>query len=116
MLMNELLQDHFKEPYHSELDEAKSQGMGNQSSMDYILLEFLESLIVHPLTHEKPLKFNQPLFMIFQTLRHKNLLQPREPKPLPNPLPPHINPNLYYHFHQMIGHTTDECYTIECIV
>ena len=99
MLINELLQDHTKQPYCSELDEAKSQEMGNQSSVDYNLLEFLESFIDHPLTHEKPPKFNQPLSMIFHTLRHKNLLQPREPKPMPNPLPPHINLNLYYHFY-----------------
>ena len=106
MLMDELLQDHSMQPYRSELDEAKSQGMGNQSLMDYNLLEFLESLINHPLTHEKPPKFNQTLSMIFQTLRHKNLFQPRETKPLPNPLPPHINPNLHCHFHQMIGQTS----------
>ena len=29
MLINELLQDHTKQPYCSELDEAKSQEMGN---------------------------------------------------------------------------------------
>ena len=81
--------------------------MGNQSSMDYNLLEFLESLIDLPLTHEKPPKFNQPLSMIFQTL------QPHEPKPLPNPLPHYINPNLYCHFHQMIGHTTNDCRTLK---
>ena len=80
--------------------------------MNYNLLEFLESLIDRPLTHEKLSKFNQPLSMIFQTLQHKNLLQPREPKLLPNPLLPHINLNLHYHFHQMIGHTIDGCKTL----
>ena len=51
MLMNELLQDHSKQPYRSELDEAKSQGMGNQSSMEYNLLEFIKSLIIWSTIH-----------------------------------------------------------------
>ena len=49
-------------------------------------------------------------------LQQRNLIKPRKPKPLPNQLPPQINPNLYCDYYQMPGHTIDECHTIRCIV
>ena len=58
-------------------------------------------------TQRKYINFNQPLSKVFQTLQRKNLLQPRKLKPLPNLLPPQIDPNLYCHFHQMPGHAID---------
>ena len=50
MLMNELLQDHSKQPHRSELDEAKSQEIDNHCSVDYNLLDFLKSRVDRPLT------------------------------------------------------------------
>ena len=43
-------------------------------------------------------------------------MKPHKPKTLPNPIPPQIDLSRYCHYHQMSGHTTDECYTIERIV
>ena len=111
ILMGELLQNHSNQSYCYEL--------GNQNTVGYdpLHLEFLESPIIDcPSTRKKYTRFNQPLSKIFQMLQQRNLLKPHKSKPLPNPLPPQINPNLYCDYHQIPGHTTDECHTIKCVV
>ena len=90
MLMGELLQNHSNQSYCSKL--------GNQNAVGYnpLNLEFLESPIIdYPLTRRKYTRFNQTLSKIFQMLQQRNILKPRKP----NPLPPQINPNLYYDYH-----------------
>ena len=70
-LMNEFLQDHSKQPYCSEFDEAKGQRRSSQSMVGYDPLypEFLESPIVNLcLTCRKYSKFNQSLSRIFKML------------------------------------------------
>ena len=57
--------------------------------------------------------FNLPLSKVFQRLQQKDLLRPLEPRPIPNPLQPCINPNLYCHFHPMTSHNTDDCYILK---
>ena len=102
MLMNKLLHDHSKKSFCSQPNEAKSPKMGYQNMVGYdpLHLEFLEAPTVNlRSTRREYAEFNQPLSMIFQTLQHRNLLQPRELKPLPNPLPPQIDANLHCHFH-----------------
>ena len=84
---------------------------------DTLHLEFPKMPAVDPpSTSTKYSKFNQPLSKIFKMLQRRNLVKPRKPKPLPNPIPPQIDLSRYCHYHQTPGHTTDECYTIERIV
>ena len=115
MLMNELLQEHSKQPFHPQLDEAESPKVGYQNMVGYPEFPELPTVNLRS-THRKYAKFNQPLSKIFKKLQQKNLLQPREPKPLPNPLPPQINQNLFCHFHQLPGHTTDNCKTLKNVI
>ena len=79
--------------------------------------EFLESPIVDlSLTYRKYSKFKQPLSRIFKMLQQRNLVKSHKSKIVPNPIPPQIDLTRYCHYHQIPGHTTDECYTIECII
>ena len=68
MPMNELLQEHSKQPFHSQLDEAKSPKIGFQNMVGYP--EFLELPTVNLCsTHRKYAKFNQPLSKILKKLQ-----------------------------------------------
>ena len=51
----------------------------------------------------------RPLSKVFEKLQGQGLLKPLEGKPLPHTPPPHINVNLYCHYHQLHGHDTDHC-------
>ena len=52
-----------------------------------------------------------PLSKALGVLIRKGHLKPLEPRPLPNPLPPH-NPAKYCAYHQQHGHDTDQCYRL----
>ena len=58
-------------------------------------------------------KFGRPLSEVFKELKMKGLLNPLEPRPLPNPVPYYLNQNLYCHFHQQKGHDTDNCVRLQ---
>src|SRR3989441_5930073 len=53
--------------------------------------------------------FTLPLSNGLERCIKKGLLQPLEPKPLPNPLPPSFNQQAYCEFHQARGHDTNNC-------
>ena len=55
----------------------------------------------------------RPLSKVFEKLKMQGLLKPLEPRPFPNPVPPHMNLNLYCYFHQEKGHDTDNCARLE---
>ena len=66
--LNELIKDHSKKPFHSQLDEAKGPKMDCQDMVGYDPLhpEFLQlpPVNLHS-THRKYAEFNQPLSKIF---------------------------------------------------
>ena len=86
--------------------------MGCQNMVGYPEFPELPTVNLRSI-RRKYAKFSHPLSKIFKKLQQKNLLQPREPKPLPNPLPPQIDQDLFCHFHQMPGHTTDDFKTLK---
>src|SRR2546421_9966958 len=47
--------------------------------------------------------FSEPMSKILEKYIKRGLLQPLEPKPLPNPLPPKFNLQAYCRFHQIQG-------------
>ena len=68
MLVNELLQDCSKQPFHSQPDEAKSPKMGCQNMVGYDPLhpEFLEASKVNlRSTRREYAELNQPLSKVF---------------------------------------------------
>src|SRR2546425_1010163 len=53
-----------------------------------------------------------PLSKILERCIKRGLLQPLEPKPLPDPLPANFNLQAYCKFHQVKGHYTDKCHRL----
>src|SRR3989442_3677800 len=49
------------------------------------------------------------LSRMLEKLMKKNLLQPLEPRPLPDPVPAYFDLQVYCHFHQSKGHHTNGC-------
>ena len=57
-------------------------------------------------------ELNVPMSEMLKELQLLGLLQPLEPKPLPNPLPASFNLQAYCNFHRVKGHYTDKCRTL----
>src|SRR3989440_4198350 len=53
--------------------------------------------------------FGQPMAKILEKCIKEGLLQPLEPRSLPNPLPAKFNSRAYCNFHQGRGHDTNSC-------
>ena len=51
----------------------------------------------------------KPLSKVFEKLKAQGLLEPLEPKPVPNLVPHNLDLSLYCHFHQRRGHEIDSC-------
>ena len=56
--------------------------------------------------------FGEPMSKVLERYIKRGLLQPLEPKPLPNPLPSNFNLQAYCSFHQIQGHNTDKCHRL----
>ena len=57
-------------------------------------------------------QFSEPLSLIYERLLKSSHIKPLIPTPLPQKLPSYHNPNAFCAFHQMPGHTTDECHRL----
>src|SRR3989440_5592406 len=53
--------------------------------------------------------FGEPMSKILERYIKRGLLQPLEPKPLPDPLPANFNLQAYCKFHRVKGNDTDRC-------
>src|SRR3989449_2806416 len=65
--------------------------------------------VVRNFTKRRFSKFSLPLSKILERCIKRGLLQPLEPRPLPDPLPPRFNLRAFCNFHQSKGHDTNSC-------
>src|SRR2546425_1611136 len=65
--------------------------------------------VVRNFTERRFSKFSLPLSKILERCIKRGLLQPLEPRPLPDPLPPRFNLRAFCNFHQSKGHDTNSC-------
>src|SRR5256714_9912454 len=65
--------------------------------------------VVRNFTERRFSKFSLPLSKILERCVKRGLLQPLDPRPLPDPLPPRFNLRAFCNFHQSKGHDTNSC-------
>src|SRR3989441_9931687 len=65
--------------------------------------------VLRNFTERRFSKFSLPLSKILERCIKRGLLQPLEPRPLPDPLPPRFNLRAFCDFHQSKGHDTNSC-------
>ena len=60
--------------------------------------------------------FDKPLSKIFDRLENEGLIKPEPAKSQPNPNAPNYHPNTFCRFHQVHGHSIDNCIRLKhCI-
>src|SRR2546429_2474104 len=65
--------------------------------------------VVRNFTERRFSKFSLPLSKILERCIKRGLLQPLEPRPFHDPLPPRFNLRAFCNFHQSKGHDTNSC-------
>ena len=53
-----------------------------------------------------------PVSQVFEKLKAKGLLNPLDPRPIPNPLPARFDVYKRCAYHQSLGHDTDKCFSL----
>src|SRR3989442_7633598 len=87
---------------HEEASGSKNSKLGVRQSVNF----------VRSGKERRFSNFGEPMSKVLERYIKRGLLQPLEPKPLPNPLPSNFNLHAYCSFHQIKGHNTDKCHRL----